>query len=102
MKHIYLLLLLLSCTFGFAQQNQANGDIPGFKLYPNPTINGKVYIETSLEAPKQIHIFDVLGTQVLQTTLAGKELNVANLDKGVYILRVFEREKVVTRKLVIK
>jgi len=47
-------------------------------------------------------IFDVLGTQVLRTTILGKEINVSNLDKGVYILRVFEKDKVATRKLIIK
>ena len=102
MKQLYLALFLIVCFSGFAQQTQGAGDIAGFKLYPNPTLNGKVYIETSLNAPKQIHVFDVLGTKVLQTTLLGNELNVANLNKGVYILRVVERDKVATRKLVIK
>ena len=102
MKQIYLVLFFLVCFLGTAQEGKTSTDIEGFKLYPNPTINGKVYIDTALDAPKQIHIFDVLGTQVLQTTILGNELNVSNLDKGVYILRVFEREKVATRKLVIK
>ena len=100
MKQIYIVLFFLVSTFTFSQQ--ANGDIDGFKLYPNPTVNGKVFIETSLDAPKQIHLFDVLGTQVLKTTILGNELNLSNLDKGVYILRVIERDKVATRKLVIK
>lgn len=102
MKKLYLLFFLVFSTYVCAQQAQTNGDIEGFNLYPNPTIDGKVYIDTALDAPKEIHIFDVLGTQVLQTTLLGKELNVTNLDKGVYILRVIERDKVATRKLVIK
>jgi len=100
MKQIYIVLFFLVSHFTIAQQ--AKGDIDGFKLYPNPTINGKVFIETALDSSKQIHIFDVLGTQVLQTTILGKELNLSNLDKGVYILRVIEKDKVATRKLVIK
>ncbi len=102
MKQIYFVLFFLVSTLAFSQQAQSDGDIDGFKLYPNPTVNDKVYIETTLDAPKQIHIFDVLGTQVLQTTILGKELNLSNLDKGVYILRVIEKDKVATRKLVIK
>ena len=102
MKQLYLVIFFFVCALGFSQRSQTSGDIEGFKLYPNPTLNGKVYIETALNAPKQIHVFDVLGTQVLQTTLLGNELNVSNLNKGVYILRVFERDKVATRKLVIK
>lgn len=102
MKQIYLVLFFLVSSLAFSQQAQSSGEIAGFKLYPNPTIDGKVYIETSFNAPKEIHIFDVLGTQVLQTTILGRELNLANLDNGVYILRVIEKDKVATRKLVIK
>ncbi|GMN09853.1 T9SS type A sorting domain-containing protein [Croceitalea sp. MTPC9] len=101
MKQLYLVLFFLVCSFGFSQ-NQTKGDIEGFKLYPNPVTNGKIFISTAQNAPKQIHVFDVLGTKVLETTILGKELNLSNLDKGVYILRVLEKDKMATRKLVIK
>ncbi|MCL6267565.1 T9SS type A sorting domain-containing protein [Flagellimonas myxillae] len=102
MKQFYLVFFFFVCTLGFAQNSQAGSDIDGFKLYPNPVTQGKVYIETAQNAPKKILIFDVLGTQVLQTTILGRELNLGDLDKGVYILRVFEHNKVATRKLIIK
>ncbi len=103
MKQLYFGFFLFVCLLGTAQESQTStGDIEGFKLYPNPTLNGKVFIETTLKAPKKILVFDVLGTPVLQTTLLGNELNVSHLNKGVYILRVFEKDKVATRKLVIK
>jgi len=41
------------CSFGFAQ-NQTKGDIEGFKLYPNPVTNGKIFISTKQNAPKKI------------------------------------------------
>ena len=103
MKHFYFVILLFICTLGFSQDNaRSSADIEVFKLYPNPVTQGKVYIETALNAPKKILVFDVLGTQVLETTILGKELNLSNLDKGVYILRVFEKNKVATRKLIVK
>lgn len=102
MKQLYLIAFFFVTTFAFSQEVQVNGDIEGFKLYPNPTTNGKVFIVTADNAPKKVLIFDVLGTQVLQTTILGKEINVSDLDKGVYILRVFEKNKVATRKLIIK
>ena len=102
MKQLYLVFFFIVCSLGFSQESQATGDIEGFKLYPNPTVNGKIFISTALNAPKTVHIFDVLGTQVFKATILGKELNVSNLDKGVYILRVFEKDKVATRKLIIK
>lgn len=102
MKHFVTMVISLFCFCAFSQQVQKNGDIEGFKLYPNPTLNGKVFIDTELNTLKQIHIFDVLGTQVLQTTISDNELNLTNLNRGVYIVRVIENNRVATRKLVLK
>ncbi|MBO0330594.1 MULTISPECIES: T9SS type A sorting domain-containing protein [Flavobacteriaceae] len=103
MKHFYFVIFFFVCTLGFSQESaKSSADIDGFKLYPNPVTQGKVYIETTLNDPKKILVFDVLGTQVLQTTIIGRELNLSELDKGVYILRVFENNKVATRKLIVK
>lgn len=102
MKHIYLIIFLLFVSFSYGQDASSNGHIDGFKLYPNPVSNGKVYINTTNNEAKKILIFDVLGTQVLQTTILGKELNLSDLDAGVYVLRVYEKDKVATRKLIIK
>lgn len=102
MKHFYLIIFLFVSSFAFAQQGQNSGDIEGFKLYPNPVTHGKVYINTTQNAPKNILIYDVLGTQVLETTILGRELNLSDLDKGIYVLRVFEKDKTATRKLIIK
>lgn len=92
--------MFVSVSYG--QEAQANGSIDGFKLYPNPVTNGTVYINTALNAPKEILVFDVLGTQVLKTTISSSELNVSDLDAGVYVLRVYQQNKVATRKLIIK
>ena len=102
MKKLYFIFSLLFISLSYAQDAKPNADIDGFKLYPNPVTNGKVYIVTTDRAPKKIQIFDVLGTQVMRTTLLREELNVSELDAGVYILRVYEKEKMATRKLIIK
>ncbi|AEM70033.1 hypothetical protein Murru_0986 [Allomuricauda ruestringensis DSM 13258] len=103
MKHFYLVILFFVCALGFSQEStKSSADIDGFKLYPNPVTQGKVYIETTDNSPKKILVFDVLGTKVLETTILGRELNLSELDKGVYILRVFEQNKVATRKLIVK
>ena len=102
MKYFYLLLFVLTTSVCFGQESRKEGDIEGFKLYPNPVTQGKVYISTAQNAPKKILIVDVLGIQVLETTILGKELDLSNLDAGVYVLRVLEMDKVATRKLIIK
>ncbi len=102
MKNLYFVLLFLVCSFGFSQEIQTKTDIEGLRLYPNPVTTNKIYISTAKNAAKHIIIFDVLGTKVMETTILGKELNLSNLDKGVYILRVIEKDKMATRKLIIK
>ena len=103
MKKLYFVISFLLISFSYGQESKpGSADINGFKLYPNPVTNGKVYIVTAQNAPKQILIFNVLGTQVLSTFIVGNELSVADLDAGVYVIRVFEKDKVATRKLIIK
>ncbi|MFX0556402.1 T9SS type A sorting domain-containing protein [Maribacter sp. CXY002] len=102
MKHLYLIVTFLFISYSYGQSSQNNGDIDGFRMYPNPVTNSKVYISTSQNGPKEIMIYDVLGTLVLKTTILGKELGLNDLDAGVYVLRVFEKDKMATRKLIIK
>jgi len=102
MKNFYFVLLFLCFSFGFAQQSQGESDIEGLKLYPNPVTSDKIFISTAQNGAKQVSIFDVLGTKVMETTILGRELSLSDLDKGVYIMRVVEKDKVATRKLIIK
>ncbi|MFT6370421.1 MAG: hypothetical protein ACJAWH_001504 [Maribacter sp.] len=102
MKQIYFIICFLFISFSYGQSVPNNGDIDGFSMYPNPVTTGKVYISTTKNDAKQILIYDVLGTLVLKTTILGKELYVGDLDAGVYILRVFEKNKTATRKLIVK
>ncbi|MGB5665436.1 MAG: T9SS type A sorting domain-containing protein [Maribacter sp.] len=102
MKKLYFIFFFFFISLSYAQDAKSSGDIDGFKLYPNPVTNGKVYILTADRAPKKIHVFDVFGTQVLQTTILREELDVTDLDAGVYVLRVYEKDKMTTRKLIVK
>jgi len=102
MKHIYAILFFFTISIGLAQGQPDTGSIEGFQMYPNPVLNVKVYIHTAQNDTKKIVIYDVLGTLVMETTILGKELNVSDLDAGVYVLRVFEKDKSATRKLVVK
>ncbi|WP_373516415.1 T9SS type A sorting domain-containing protein [Pricia sp.] len=102
MKHLYLFIALLCISFSYGQNMPTNGEIEGFKLYPNPVTDGKVFISTSENSTKQISIYDVLGTQVLETSISGNELLVSELGAGVYVLRVYQNNKMATRKLIVK
>ena len=102
MKHLYLLIFLFTIGTSFGQKTSDQADIEGFKMYPNPVTSGTVYIVTAADMPKKIRIYDVLGTPVLETTIMGRELNLNGLKAGVYLIQVYEKDNVATRKLVVK
>jgi hypothetical protein len=101
MKQLYAIILFFFVNIALGQQDSGD-NIEGFKLYPNPTTSGKVQVVTQSSQPKKIRIYDVLGTPVLETTLINTELDLSALDSGVYLIQVFQQQKVATRKLIIK
>ncbi len=79
-------------------QNQ----IASLSINPNPVSKGVFYVNTTANEIKNVIIVDLLGKQVLNTTTSGNEINVSNLNAGVYIVKVTEEGKTATRKLVIQ
>lgn len=86
-----------SYTLGIKQNT-----IAGLKLYPNPVVNGTLFIETTANAEKIIAVYDVLGKNVLNTSTTENAVNVSSLRTGVYMVKITEEGKTATRKLVIK
>ncbi|SDX62274.1 T9SS type A sorting domain-containing protein [Flavobacterium degerlachei] len=83
-------------------KQQETSVIEGLSLYPNPVSNGKVYISTKNDSEKEIIIFDLLGKKVMQTLLSSRELNISNLNSGVYIIKITEANASATRKLIVR
>lgn len=110
-KYFFLFLLLATvCFYGqstdidSSEKNSAkkNSEIKNFKVYPNPVTNGKIYIQTFYNSDKRVQLFNILGKEVLNVTLRGRELNILKFDSGVYILKVYEKGNTSIRKLVVK
>lgn len=77
-------------------------EIEGFKMYPNPIINGILNIITLENGVKSVQIFDILGKRVYSRDVIDPKVNLSSLKSGVYILKVTENNRTATRKLVIK
>lgn len=75
--------------------------IAGLKIYPNPA-SQNLYVSSDLNGAKSVSIFDVLGKQVVKTTVENSPINISDLKSGVYIVKVTEEGKTATRKLVVK
>lgn len=110
-KYFYTILFFLfffSASLS-AQELKGSGNgktqettIEGLNFYPNPVSNGKIFISSKSSLSKEIAIYDVLGKKVLQATISAKELNVAALSPGVYIIKIKEGDATATRKLIVK
>jgi hypothetical protein len=108
-NYFYITFLMAFFTLSMSAQDnkqlpktQDSKSIEGLSLYPNPVMNGKVYISTKNDLEKEIAVFDVLGKKVLQVHLNSKELNVSDLSPGVYIIKISEDNASATRKLIIR
>ncbi|WP_157485895.1 T9SS type A sorting domain-containing protein [Flavobacterium soli] len=93
--------LEIATTFAAVLSTGKFNSIQGLKVYPNPVVDGKLYINTDANSSKEVVIYDVLGKQVLKAT-TNNTVNVSNLNGGVYIVKITEEGKTATRKLVIK
>ncbi|MFY0713323.1 T9SS type A sorting domain-containing protein [Seonamhaeicola sp. NFXS20] len=112
-KSYYLTLFFFFALFftslnseaqSFATGNSIQENIEGLSIYPNPVNSGKtfIYVTSKKNLIKNIEFFNVLGKKIYSTRLIGKQLNISNLSKGVYILKITENDISETRKLVIK
>jgi len=106
--HIIFLLVVLFSFSAQAQENKPSAiaktqepSIEGLTIYPNPVNSGKIFITTKSSLDKKVEIYNVLGKKVLDTVITSKEVNVSQLEAGVYIIKIKEGEASATRKLII-
>ena len=89
------------------------GSYPGFlsvdsisaselKVYPNPTNLGYVNILAVDSGAINARVFDILGKEVLNGIVENNQLNVSNLNSGMYILKLTQKNATITKKLVVK
>ncbi|AXT62253.1 T9SS C-terminal target domain-containing protein [Aquimarina sp. AD10] len=115
MKKIYLLIIfvaLLCFSFTTGIQAQANqpqnpasknlDKIPGLRIFPNPATGDVIYITSDKQLTKTVKIYTVLGKQAVFKVLIGKELDISDLNEGVYVIKITEGQREATRKLIIE
>ncbi|WP_335973507.1 T9SS type A sorting domain-containing protein [Gaetbulibacter jejuensis] len=76
--------------------------IASFSVYPNPTSTGFVNITSSSSETISVNVYDMLGKQVINETIANNRLNVSTLNAGVYIMKISQGNTTTTQKIVIK
>lgn len=87
-------------TFSYNTLSTSQNQIAGLKLYPNP-VKEVLQIESNNTSEKTIELFNVLGKSVYKGKTINNSVNLSNVNKGVYVVKITEEEKTVTRKIVI-
>ncbi len=100
-------LSLLPC--GYLKEEHKDDDIElrsisiRARVYPNPAID-KVTIEVKGIVQKEIELVDIKGTVIstLSTTDDKTNLDISNLDSGIYFVRIFlESGEILTKKFLV-
>ena len=73
-----------------------------FEMYPNPTKSGFVTIKSNQMGAVQAQVFDLLGKEVINTTVNNERMDVSNLNAGVYVVKLTQNKNTTTKKLIIQ
>lgn len=82
--------------------SSASIEATSFKIYPNPATGNTVNITSSNGEAVNVVIYSTLGQKVLTANSITNEINISNLDSGIYIVKITQGTAAQTRKLVIK
>jgi hypothetical protein len=69
------------------------------KLYPNPANQGMVNIEAGDLKVSKVEVYSILGAKILETNKTA--ISTANLQSGIYLVKISAEGKSVTRKLIV-
>ena len=94
--------LTIAQTFSETLSSNTVSTMTDFNLYPNPAKSGFVNISSTGSETVQANVFDILGKQVLNASVANGRLNVSTLNTGVYIVKLTQGAATTTKKLIIQ
>ena len=78
-----------------------NPDFNSIKMYPNP-VTSFLFIDSYIIELTKVEIFSSLGKKVKEVTKDFKSINVGELSNGVYFIKAYSDNKIITRKMIKK
>lgn len=93
-----------NCPYPFLDTTLSNDDFntQQFSLYPNPSSNGSVFINTNFIGEKNIQILDMNGRVVLNTKTLSNAINIQELKSGFYLVQMSIDNQNFVSKLAVK
>ncbi len=78
----------------------SDNSIEGLKIYPTPAKNF-LYITSNNNEAQEATFYNSIGKEVLKTKVLNTPINIETLSKGIYVLKVVNKNKITTKKLII-
>ena len=94
--------LIVSQTFNETLSSNNLSAATDFNLYPNPTKSDFINITSTGSGAMQAAVFDILGKQVINTTVSNKRINISTLNTGIYIVKLTQGAATTTKKLIVQ
>ena len=92
---------VMNATKNSGQSIINNATIANLNVVPNPS-NG-IFNITNLTGIIEIQVFNIAGQQVYSNILLNtNEVNLSNLEKGLYVLRINNRNTIANKRIIIK
>ena len=97
-QHLILVSIKINACLGLTEQQFVNESF----IYPNPT-NGILQINApSVFSGSEIKLIDIEGKIVSNwTNWKGSQLDLVDLDKGIYILELNNRDSIVRKRVIL-
>ena len=87
-------------SFGNSTAGISDSTLNSVKMYPNPA-NGVIYFSSASNEVLEVAIYDLLGKQVLRSNRVQSQLNISNLNPGIYFVNMTIGHYNTTNKLVV-
>jgi len=72
-------------------------------VYPNPAEDGSVIIQLpGGHSDGMMHVYDLQGKQVLSKQMDSNPVDISNLEKGIYVVKLAGSENIMITKFVKK
>mgnify|MGYP001950066615 CR=1 FL=1 len=84
----------------YAPLSTNTNDLKNISIYPNPVKDNTIYFDTNKTL--DIKVYDILGKRVINTSPINNRIDVTSLNTGIYMLKISQNGKSITKKLVVK
>ncbi len=77
-------------------------ELDSIKIFPNPSKTNFVTITSSIHEDIDVEVFDLFGKHILTQKVKYNILDISDLNSGIYLLKISQKEKTTIKKLMVK